>query len=95
MAQPVTPPILVPPTPPASSNDTALFHKGNKRDISVYPPLKDILHFSTWKLKFTAIAIKDGLTRLLDSSYIPGTDAEKRLFHAQQQFLFPCLPKHY
>ena len=32
MAQPVTPPILVPPTPPASSNGTDLFHKGNKRD---------------------------------------------------------------
>ena len=50
--------------------------------------MKDILSFSTWKLKFTALATKDGLSRILEPSYIPGTDPEKHLFSAQQQFLF-------
>ena len=88
MATPTTPPIITPTVAPTSTSDAAMFHKGNKRDISVYPVLKDILSFSTWKLKFTAIATKDGLARILEPSYIPGTDAEKHLFSAQQQFLF-------
>ena len=88
MASPTTPPILTPSVAPTSNTDAALFHKGNKRDISVYPVLKDILSFSTWKLKFTALATKDGLSRILEPSYIPGTDPEKHLFSAQQQFLF-------
>ena len=88
IATPTTPPIITPPVAPTSTSDAALFHKGYKRDISVYPVLKDILSFSTWKLKFTALATKDGLVRILEPSYIPGTDPEKHLFRAQQQFLF-------
>ena len=35
MASPTTPPILTPSVAPTSTTDAALFHKGNKRDISV------------------------------------------------------------
>ena len=44
--------------------------------------------FSTWKLKFTALATKDGLACILEHSYIPSTDPEKHLFSEQKQFLF-------
>ena len=47
MATTTSPPIITPPVAPTSTSDAALFHKGNKRDISVYPVLKDILSFST------------------------------------------------
>ena len=93
MATPTTPPIITPPVAPTSTSDAALFHKGNTRDISVYPVLKDILRISTWKRKFTALATKDGLACILEHSYIPGTDPEKHLFRAQQQFLFAVFTK--
>ena len=41
------------PTAPAMSQ-AATFLRGNKRDISAYPVLKDILQFNTWKMQFDA-----------------------------------------
>ena len=39
--------------------------------MSVYPDLKDIVHFSTWKLSFDALAIKDDLANVLNETYKP------------------------
>ena len=41
-------------------DSTVNFQRGNKRDISVYPVLNDIKHYSSWKTTFDALAIKDG-----------------------------------
>ena len=74
---------------PTTTSQTAAFQRGNKRDLAQYPVLKDILNFSTWRLSFEAIAIKDGLENILDPSYIPAPVGESEtMFQYQQQFLF-------
>ena len=55
-SRPVTPPSTAAVT--TSSSPSSVFKKGNKRDMSLYPELKDITHYSSWKLAFDALHIR-------------------------------------
>ena len=80
-------PVLAP-TAPATSQ-TASFLRGNKRDISAYPELKDILKFTTWKMQFDALAIKDNVAKVIDANYVPTPNSpEADVFRAQQDFVY-------
>ena len=55
----------------SSTTSTAItstnFKKSIERDASIYPELKDILHFNTWKVQFEALIAKDQLGHVIDS----------------------------
>ena len=51
-SRPVTPQATAAVT--TSSSPSSVFKKGNKRDMSLYPELTDITHYSSWKLAFDA-----------------------------------------
>ena len=89
-APPVTPIATAAVTTPSGTFD---FKKGNKRDMSVYPDLKDIVNFSTWKLSFVALATKDDLSNVLNETYKPSAGAAQDVFTLQQQFLFAVFTK--
>ena len=75
--------------PPAASvtSQAAAFLRGNKRDISAYPELKDILNFTTWKMQFDALAIKDNVAKVIDASYVPTPHSPKQKFFARNKIL--------
>ena len=81
-------PIVQPPAASATSQ-AAVFLRGNKRDISAYPELKDILKFTTWKMQFDALAIKDNVAKVIDANYVPTPNSpEADVFRAQQDFVY-------
>ena len=65
------------------------FKKSIKCDVGIYPELKDIIHFNTWKVQFEALIAKDQLGHVINASYSPlsGTD-EAMTFRLQQDFVF-------
>ena len=87
------PPAAPIPTTRATTTSTAItstdFKKSIKRDVALYPELKDILHFNTWKVQFEALIAKDQLGHVIDAGYTPlaGTD-EAITFRLQQDFVF-------
>jgi hypothetical protein len=47
------------------------FSRGNKRDPTAYPELKDRAQFREWKRNVRALAIKDDCYDVLDKDYTP------------------------
>ena len=86
------PPLLTKPNK-SSTTSTAItlsdFKKSIKRDAGIYPELKDIIHFNTWKVQFEALIAKDQLGHVINASYspLPSTD-EDITFRLQQDFVF-------
>ena len=77
----------------SSTTSTAItsvnFKKSIKRDASIYPELKDILHFNTWKVQFEALIAKDQLGHVIDSFYSPPPNSDEAVtFRLQQDFVF-------
>ena len=89
-APPVTPIATAAVTTPTGGFD---FKKGNKRNMSVYPDLKDIVNFSTWKLSFDALATKDDLSNVLNETYKPSAGTSQDVFTLQQQFFLLSLQR--
>ena len=89
-SRPVTPQATASIT--TTSSPSSVFKKGNKRDMSLYPELKDITHYSTWKLTFDALAHKDELGNVLDEGYKP-SKADEDVFNLQKQWLFAVFTK--
>ena len=77
----------------SSTTSTAItlsdFKKSIKRDAGIYPELKDIIHFNTWKVQFKVLIAKDQLGHVINASYspLPGMD-EAITFWLQQDFVF-------
>ena len=83
------------PTIPKKSSTTSTavtsydFKRSIKRDAGIYPELKDILHFNTWKLQFEALIAKDQLGHVTDSNYSPPPNTDEAItFRLQQDFVF-------
>ena len=89
-SRPVTPQSTAAVT--TTSSPSSAFKKGNKRDMSLYPDLKDITHYSSWKLAFDALAHKDELGNVLDEGYKP-SKADEDVFNLQKQWLFAVFTK--
>ena len=80
----------------SSTTSTAItsvdFKKSIKRDASIYPELKDILHVNTWKVQYEALIAKDQLGHVIDSFYAPPPNSDEAVtFRLQQDFVFSAL----
>ena len=65
------------------------FKKGIKREIAVYPSLKDERYFDGFKRSLLIVAKTHECNEVLDPNYTPGSEPEeKELFEAKQTFMF-------
>jgi hypothetical protein len=67
------------------------FRKGNKRDASQYPVLKDERLYERWYCTVTNLAKTHQVIDVFNPSYKPITDEETLLFEVKQQFVFNVL----
>ena len=77
----------------SSTTSTAVtsydFKRSIKRDAGIYPKLKDILHFNTWKVQFEALIAKDQLGHVIDLNYAPTPNTDEAItFRLQQDIVF-------
>ena len=68
-----------------------LFRKGIKRDPSLFPTLKDEKFNDSWHRSFMTQARAQDVDKVLDESYVPGTQEEQDLFAEQQKYLYAVL----
>ena len=68
-----------------------IFRKGIKRDMSLFPTLKDKRFNDAWHRSFVAQARAQDVDKVLDGSYIPSTQEEKDLFTKQQKYIYAVL----
>ena len=68
-----------------------IFRKGIKRDMSLFPTLKDERFNDAWHRSFVAQARAQDVDKVLDGSYIPSTQEEKDLFTEQQKYIYAVL----
>ena len=66
------------------------FMKGIKRDMSLFPVLKDEKYWDSWNSSFNAIARTQGVADVLDIDYSPDDfdSDEQDLFQAKQEYMF-------
>ena len=64
------------------------FKKGIKREISAFTKFKDRKQWNPWHRAFRATAKAQGLSNILDATYVPTTDNEKGLFELLQAHTF-------
>ena len=63
-----------------------------KRDASAYPIFKNERYYNTFIHHFMSTAKAQGLNRLMDPNFTPGSDEyEQQLFQEQQDFLYSVL----
>ena len=68
------------------------FKKGIKREIAVYPSLKDERYFDGFKRILFIVAKSHKSNEVLDPTYTPGSEPEqKELFEAKWTFIFSVL----
>jgi hypothetical protein len=85
------------PTPTSVSSQSTLspvdmFKRGIKRDLSVYPVLKDELYKNdNWHNSFTNQARAQDVSDVLDAAYSPVAPAEIDLFQEKQKYLYAVL----
>ena len=65
------------------------FKKGDKREITAYPSLKDERYFDGFKRSLFIVANTHECSEVLDPTYTPGSEPEeKELLEAKQTFMF-------
>ena len=65
------------------------FKQGIKREIAVYPSLKDERYFDGFKSSLLIVAKTHECNEVLDPNYTPGREPEEQeLFEAKQTFMF-------
>jgi hypothetical protein len=68
-----------------------LFRRGIKRDPSLFPTLKDERFHDNWHRSFTNQARAQGVSEILNATYVPANDSEIELFHEKQMYLYAVL----
>ena len=80
------------PSPPASKTSPAdSFRRGIKRDLTLFPELKDERLNDAWHRSFMTQARAQGVDDALDESFVPSTVEEKELFQEKQKYLYAVL----
>ena len=64
------------------------FERGIKRDVTLFPHLKDDAKWDHFRRDFTAQIDAQGLANVIDAAYTPETDDEKRLYELQSKFVY-------
>ena len=71
------------------ANTLQNFKKGIKRDASLYPVLKHMRTWDSWKRGTTATARAQDVAEILDSKYVPPKIKEmEALFDKKQKFIY-------
>ena len=86
------------PAPPSSHgtspyNAITEYHRGIKRDPTVYEPIRDISQWTWWKRSFEATADAQGVTNVLDWNYSPRTTEDATLLEEQSKYVYSVLLK--
>ena len=68
-----------------------LFRKGIKRDMSLFPTLKDERYNDSWHRSFVAQARAQDVDNVLDELFVPSSQEEKDLFAEQQKYIYAVL----
>ena len=66
----------------------AEFMKGIKRDITLFPTLKNEENWDQWNRSLQAIARMQDVAVVLDERYAPSSPDEVELFKAKQEFMY-------
>ena len=79
-------PSAAPTQPPPVTNDPLKdWKKGIKRDMSIFKELKRVKDWDQWDTQFRVDVATQGLSRVLDNTFIPKTYEDRALFQQQQQ----------
>ena len=62
--------------------------KGIKRDMGIFKEMKKTKEWEQWDTQFRADVTTQGLSNVLDPSYIPATYDDKMLFREQQHYMY-------
>ena len=82
-------PSAAPTQPPPVTNDPLKdWKKGIKRDMSIFKELKRVKDWDQWDTQFRADVATQGLSRVLDSTFVPKTYEDRTLFQQQQHYLY-------
>ena len=69
--------------PPVINNPLREWKKGIKHDMSIFQEMKRTKEWKQWDTQFCADVTTQGLSNILDLSYIPATYDDKMLFREQ------------
>ncbi len=64
------------------------FERGIKRDVTLFPHLKDDAKWDHFRRDFMAQIDAQGLSDVIDETYTPETDDEKKLYTLQSKFVY-------
>ena len=82
-------PSAAPTQPPPVTNDPLKdWKKGIKRDMSIFKELKRVKDWDQWDTQFRADVATQGLSRVLDNTFVPKTYEDRTLFQQQQYYLY-------
>ena len=62
--------------------------KGIKCDMSIFKEMKNTKEWEQWDTQFRADVTTQGLSNVLDPSYVPATYDDKMLFREQQHYMY-------
>ena len=75
-------------TRPRKAEPVRDFERGIKRDVTLFPHLKDDAKWDHFRRDFMAQIDAQGLADVVDESYEPETDDEKKLYALQSKFVY-------
>ena len=82
-------PSAAPTQPPPVTNDPLKdWKKGIKCDMSIFKELKRVKDWDQWDTQFRADVATQGLSRVLDNTFVPKTYEDRTLFQQQQHYLY-------
>ena len=79
------------PSTPSALRD---FLKGTKRDMTLFPILKDAAKWDSFEREFEAVARSQNLQKVLDENYVPTTVDESELFEEMNAYLYAVFVKN-
>ena len=82
------------PNKPSTSSAVRDFLKGTKRDMNLFPSLKDPAKWDSFEREFEAVARSQNLHKVLDEKYKPKSVEEKELFAEMQAFVYAVFVKN-
>ena len=74
--------------PPVINDPLRDWKKGIKHDMSIFKEIKKTKEWEQWDTQFRAHVTTQGLSNVLDPSYIPATYDDKMLFREQQHYMY-------
>jgi hypothetical protein len=68
-----------------------MFHRGIKRDATLFPTLKDEKFNDSWHCSFANQARAQDISKVLDPNYVPTTASKQELFTKKKKYFYAIL----